>query len=119
MDVTSDRGKQPVSATLAGPYGHPFHPILVTVPIGAWAASLVLGAGLALYATVAVVSMRVKSATFDEAAHLPAGYTYLTLRDYRLNPEHPPLVKTLAAEGVPSTLLPPPAGSPASAALAL
>jgi uncharacterized membrane protein len=26
---------------LAGPYGHPFHPILVTVPIGAWLASLV------------------------------------------------------------------------------
>jgi uncharacterized membrane protein len=25
----------------AGPYGHPFHPILVTVPIGAWVASLV------------------------------------------------------------------------------
>jgi uncharacterized membrane protein len=26
---------------LAGPYGHPFHPILITVPIGAWVASLV------------------------------------------------------------------------------
>jgi uncharacterized membrane protein len=26
---------------LAGPYGHPFHPIFVTVPIGAWIASLV------------------------------------------------------------------------------
>jgi uncharacterized membrane protein len=26
---------------LAGPYGHPFHPIFVTVPIGAWAGSLV------------------------------------------------------------------------------
>jgi uncharacterized membrane protein len=26
---------------LAGPYGHPFHPILVTVPIGAWVTSLV------------------------------------------------------------------------------
>jgi uncharacterized membrane protein len=25
----------------SGPYGHPFHPILVTVPIGAWVASLV------------------------------------------------------------------------------
>ena len=62
-----------------------------------WAASLVLGAGTALYATLAVSSMRVKSATFDEAAHLPAGYTYLKLHDYRLNPEHPPLVKTLAA----------------------
>jgi uncharacterized membrane protein len=32
--------KQPVSR-LAGPYGHPLHPILVTVPIGAWVASLV------------------------------------------------------------------------------
>lgn len=32
--------KRPVSG-LAGPYGHPFHPILVTVPIGAWVASLV------------------------------------------------------------------------------
>ncbi len=35
------QAKQPVSAVLAGPYGHPFHPILVTVPIGAWVASLV------------------------------------------------------------------------------
>lgn len=32
--------KHPVSAA-AGPYGHPFHPILVTIPIGAWVASLV------------------------------------------------------------------------------
>lgn len=31
--------KTPVSP-LAGPYGHPFHPILVTVPIGAWVASV-------------------------------------------------------------------------------
>lgn len=37
----ADRGKRPASAGLAGPYGHPFHPILVTVPIGAWVASLV------------------------------------------------------------------------------
>lgn len=33
--------KQPVSPFLVGPYGHPFHPILVTVPIGAWVGSLV------------------------------------------------------------------------------
>lgn len=26
---------------LAGPYGHPLHPVLVTVPIGAWVASFV------------------------------------------------------------------------------
>ena len=32
--------KRPASA-VAGSYGHPIHPILVTVPIGAWVASLV------------------------------------------------------------------------------
>ena len=37
----AERGKQPVSAMLAGPYGHPWHPMLVTVPIGAWIAALV------------------------------------------------------------------------------
>ena len=36
----SDNAKRPLSP-LAGPYGHPFHPILVPVPIGAWVASLV------------------------------------------------------------------------------
>ena len=35
-----EEAKHPVSA-LAGPYGHPFHPLLVTVPVGAWFASLV------------------------------------------------------------------------------
>ncbi len=32
--------KRPATV-LAGPYGHPFHPIAVTIPIGAWIASLV------------------------------------------------------------------------------
>lgn len=41
MSDQVDHGKQPVSAALAGPYGHPFHPMLVTVPIGAWVTSLV------------------------------------------------------------------------------
>ncbi|WP_336204234.1 DUF2231 domain-containing protein [Nonomuraea sp. LPB2021202275-12-8] len=34
------RAKRPTTV-LAGPYGHPLHPILVTVPIGAWVTSLV------------------------------------------------------------------------------
>ena len=38
-------GKRPVSALLAGPYGHPLHPMLVTVPIGAWVAGLVFDIG--------------------------------------------------------------------------
>lgn len=37
------------------------------------------------------------SLTFDESPHVSAGYSYLTQRDMRLNPEHPPLVKDLAA----------------------
>ncbi len=32
--------KEPLTVA-AGPYGHPFHPLLVTVPIGAWVSSLV------------------------------------------------------------------------------
>ncbi len=38
-----------------------------------------------------------ESATMDELAHIPAGYSYVKFLDYRLNPEHPPLVKALAA----------------------
>ncbi|HET6826972.1 MAG TPA: DUF2231 domain-containing protein [Amnibacterium sp.] len=39
-DVAPLPAKQPATA-LAGPYGHPLHPALVAVPIGAWIASLV------------------------------------------------------------------------------
>ena len=56
-----------------------------------------LAAALLVYGGLAVSSMRTKSAVIDETAHLPAGYTYLKKRDFRLNPEHPPLVKELAA----------------------
>jgi uncharacterized membrane protein len=35
-----EQAKRPVTA-LAGPYGHPLHPALVAVPIGAWIASFV------------------------------------------------------------------------------
>jgi uncharacterized membrane protein len=35
-----DEAKHPATP-VAGPYGHPFHPIFVTIPIGAWVSSLV------------------------------------------------------------------------------
>jgi len=56
-------------------------------------------AGILLLAMflMAVFSMKDDSATMDEVAHLPAGYSYLTQKDMRLNPEHPPLIKDLAA----------------------
>jgi hypothetical protein len=39
---------------------------------------------------------RTDSAIMDEIAHIPAGYGYVHNLDYRLNPQHPPLVKALA-----------------------
>lgn len=36
---THKQSKEP-NTPLAGPYGHPIHPVLVTVPIGAWMSSV-------------------------------------------------------------------------------
>ncbi|MGB9762831.1 MAG: ArnT family glycosyltransferase [Minisyncoccia bacterium] len=41
--------------------------------------------------------MKGDALTFDELAHLGAGYSYLVKHDYRLNPEHPPLSKDIIA----------------------
>lgn len=58
-----------------------------------------LGAAFLIFLMVlqALFSMRVKSLTNDEVTHIPSGYSYLCTRDFRLNPEHPPLAKMLAA----------------------
>lgn len=52
---------------------------------------------LAIQASVQIRLASLDSATTDEAVHLSAGYTYLTEHDWRFNPEHPPLIKILAA----------------------
>jgi len=61
-----------------------------------WVNGLIL-AMLAIFAGRVLYQSTQISATYDEPAHLVAGYTYLRWGDYRLNPEHPPLVKKLAA----------------------
>ncbi|MFH1549868.1 MAG: glycosyltransferase family 39 protein [Planctomycetota bacterium] len=52
---------------------------------------------LAAFALQAITSISRKSVTTDEVAHLPAGYSYLKTCDFRMNPEHPPLIKVIAA----------------------
>lgn len=52
---------------------------------------------VALFVVCGFVSLSLESATFDETAHLGAGVSYLETGDFRLNPEHPPLVKLIAA----------------------
>jgi uncharacterized membrane protein len=53
--MNGPQAKQPLVRVLTGPYGHPYHPILVTLPIGAWVASLI----------------------FDVASHLVSGPAFL------------------------------------------
>ncbi len=50
-----------------------------------------------IFLGVSILNANNDAITFDEVAHIPAGYSYLTQHDMRLNPEHPPLIKNLAA----------------------
>jgi 4-amino-4-deoxy-L-arabinose transferase-like glycosyltransferase len=52
---------------------------------------------LALMAVLADGAARRESITFDEMAHIGAGVSYLQKLDMRMNEEHPPLAKVLAA----------------------
>jgi len=55
---------------------------------------------LILMFSLMFLAMRGDSATMDELAHIPAGYSYIVKKDMRLNPEHPPLLKDLAGISV-------------------
>jgi hypothetical protein len=44
-----------------------------------------------------ILSVRRNSITWDEDDHIYAGYMSWKRADFGLNPEHPPLVKMLAA----------------------
>jgi tetratricopeptide (TPR) repeat protein len=59
-----------------------------------WIAVVVL---LAVQAAQMAFVVHRESLTFDEGDHMFAGYMMLHTGDYGLNPEHPPLVKMLAA----------------------
>ena len=59
--------------------------------------NIFVAAFLIIFGLLAFTSMWDDSANYDERIHLPAGYSYITQKDMRLNPEHPPLVKDLAA----------------------
>lgn len=54
-------------------------------------AAIIAAAGLLMLGAA-----QTDSAIVDEGPHITAGYSYLRYLDYRLNPEHPPLVKILA-----------------------
>src|SRR5689334_12990603 len=63
--------------------------------VNGWHAYLAAGL-LVLMFGLGLTAMAGNSAIVDEVAHIPSGYSYLHYGDYRLNPEHPPLIKDLA-----------------------
>ncbi len=52
---------------------------------------------LALMLTIEVTSSHQESQSIDEGVHLAAGLSYWRTGDFRMNPEHPPLLKLLAS----------------------
>lgn len=55
-----------------------------------------IAALFAVFAMELYLSVRLESQTFDEPAHIYAGYSYWLRSDFGINPEHPPLVKLVA-----------------------
>ena len=72
------------------------HPATSAQERFAWIA---LAAALVAYPLLLWRYIEANSATFDEAQHLTAAYSYWHCGDYGVNPEHPPLVKLVA--GIP------------------
>ncbi len=63
-------------------------------------AGATLAAGLffvLVFIAQGVFFIRANAPTYDEATHLAAGYSYLVTGDFRLDSEHPPLIKMLQA----------------------
>jgi len=58
---------------------------------------LIVGLLLLAILLQCVLSMRVKTVTFDEPRHVLAGYSYLKKGDFSLNWENPPLINVIAA----------------------
>lgn len=73
-------------------------------------AARLLGLAALVFLTVlrAAWATRHDGLTIDEPYHLVAGAAYARLGDYRLNPEHPPLVKLWLGAVLPPSVLPVP-----------
>ncbi len=62
-----------------------------------WVRRVIVGVLIGVMATLQITSMREEVQTVDEGVHLASGVSYWVTRDFRLNEEHPPLIKLLAA----------------------
>jgi len=58
---------------------------------------LIVALFLVIFFALALHSITQKSIINDELVHITAGYSYLKTGDFRLNTEHPPLIKLISA----------------------
>ena len=65
----------------------------------AWLALLLVGMAILRSA----IATRLDSFTIDEAYHIAAGVSYIRYHDFRINPEHPPLVKLWVGSFIAAT----------------
>src|SRR2546423_969430 len=61
---------------------------------------VILAAMLVVFAALVLALLKQKCLFVDDSQHIPAGYSYLVTRDFRLNQEHPPLIKLVSALGL-------------------
>lgn len=59
-------------------------------------AAFVVVSLLTILAAILLFEAKEDSGTYDEVAHITAGYTYLYKHDFRLYPDNPPLVKMIS-----------------------
>lgn len=59
--------------------------------------TLTVGSLFVIFYLLSLTAVLEKAPTYDESLHLFAGYSHLKWGDFRVNPEHPPLAKILAA----------------------
>ena len=55
---------------------------------------------LSAFLVVSLLLLSQKGLFIDDSMHMPAGYSYLLTHDFRLNQEHPPLIKLLSGSGL-------------------
>lgn len=70
-----------------------------------WHAPALLTLFSLVYLALALSSVRSKSATLDEPQHLTAGIFAARASDFRIDPEHPPLLRRWAAWTLPADAL--------------
>ncbi len=70
---------------------------MVAPRVGSAASGLVVPGLLLAFVLQAFASLDLKSPTFDEPAHIGAGLSYLRTGDFKVNLQHPPLLKEIGA----------------------